>query len=111
MRGLGVLAVYVVLAVVVGITVWWVLRSGRRAEARARRARATTPWVHYSRPNLSDGSGRWEVGIERVADGMVLDDVPMVQLRPGHSGDERLDAEGEAIVRAQLYNDTKVGMT
>lgn len=120
MRGLAVLALFLGLAVIVGIMVWWVRRDLRRAEEQARllderneRRRAAIPWKYYSRPDTK--TGEWVVGVQRVdaipTPREVLDDVEIARLPAAHLVGDRLDAEGEAIVQAQLYNGTKSEMT
>ena len=75
---------------------------------RLRRARRTTPWTHYSRP--CETSDEYEIGIERIWNGHVLNR-KQIKLLPGDASEaQRLDWEGEAIYRAREHNDARVGM-
>lgn len=115
MRGLGiVLIVLIVLAVIVvlvavGTLVWGGLRRWRSRQAR--KADRETPWSYYSRVVRPQGKPvAYSIGVERCTeDGRVLSDV---HIRDVPIGDEleRQVAEEEAKLRAQQYNESKVGM-
>lgn len=93
---------------------WWRRWLDGRRKARRRQADAEVPWRHYSRPDLT--SGRWKVGIERVADdGRVLNPPhEMFDLRheprAGTTAADVLDAEGQAWALALDYTARRVGM-
>jgi hypothetical protein len=74
---------------------------------RLRRARRTTPWVHYCRP--SENSPEYVIGIERVWNGHVLNRKQFPPV-PQDDIDKRLRLEGWAIAMAQEHNTGRVGM-
>ncbi|HTF48085.1 MAG TPA: hypothetical protein VK735_11600 [Pseudonocardia sp.] len=88
--GVGVLVIAVV--VLVGV---WSVRARAAGEKRARDL--DTPWSYYSRPNR-DGS--WSVGVHRVADGQVLEELEPERLTVTATEEDLLEALGRAMTTA-----------
>ena len=105
---------YTLLALAIVAAVIWIgwklfqfahRKASEESERRLLEARREAKWVHYARPNAH---GEWEIGVEQTVwvDGKLTGEehVRMFLLPGDVSEGERLDAEGEAMVRAGQYN-------
>jgi hypothetical protein len=110
-RALGILLI--VAAVVVVIAVVLITMSHVVPRVRDRRRRQSdreVRWTPYCRPVPPVAPTYLEIGVERVTeDGRTLSHVQMASVDL-HDEVERLVAENDAKLRAEQYNDAKVGM-
>lgn len=116
MRALGIVLVALAAILVIALIIWCSPRVARgfvkgwnwAATRRRRKADREVPWAPYSR--LGDSENSMHVGVERVTeDGRVLSRVLMCSV-PVDDEAERLTWESLAKVRAESYNESRVGM-
>jgi hypothetical protein len=80
---------------------------GKRNAAAKVKGRANAPWTAYARP---DANGDWRIGVERVYDGVTIEQVEMFHMPPPvePAGDVEVRARVlEAKFRAQTYNELR----
>lgn len=92
-----------VIAVVVLVGMW---SAGARAAGEKRARDLGTPWSCYSWPN-QDGS--WSVGVHRVSDGQVLEELEPERLTATATKEDLLEAEGRAMTTAARVEARRTG--
>lgn len=114
MRVLGVVLIMATILLVIALVIWCTPKVARgvakvwryAVERRRRKADRTVPWEAYSTP-VGD---HLEIGVERRTDGgRLLGRVHMVTVSTDDEM-ERMTWESQAQIRAQSYNESKVGM-